>query len=776
MLLLEETRRTNTKPNPASSNSALITTSLPPSPRPPLPNTQTQNPNPSQPQYNRGGGRNQRRGRGRGRFSGNRFYQQPWSTPTWQNPPPWAPLQYPGWQQNPSAGILGPRPSHGSSGAPSAYEPPSSSPPAWDPSAMHVRLPFSEFVSFSSTPFHIIHCDLWTSPLCSISGFKYYLVLLDNFSHFTWVYPLKTKSETFSKFKEFYNLILTQFKVKIQHLQCDNGKEFDNSSFHSFFRDNGLQFRFSCPHTSQQNGKAERILRTINNSVRTLLFQAHLPPKFWVEALNTAVHLINRLPSKPIHNKTPYEVLYGRPPVYHHLRVFGCACYPNLSSTTPDKLSPRSTKCVFLGYPSNHSGYQCMDLATNKIIILRHVVFDESYFPFQHDLSPPSPAQYDFLNYITLHQSYFPSQHFPPTTNHSSSPTSIHNPTTPPSSPPSTSAPAAQLSAAPQHFSSDQSPSTTSPEHSPQPAPQASPTPQHHMMTRSRMGIHKPKQIFNLSVTQPTADIPKSYKSALQNPLWLEAMTEEYNALINNCTWDLVPPPVSTNILAYLLVYVDDIILTASSQLLIHSITTALHNEFKMTDLGPLHYFLGVAVHRNSAGMVLSQEKYAHEILEKAGMANCKPCTTPVELSGKLSGHIGLLFPDPTLYRSLADEGLGMSKAKIKNSDFMDIHGELLHMVTRAGKIESRVGQLEDEIGALTEEVKELGLSTERRGTVESQAESANRGNSPVVELEKSPVENRVPWVGEIPSSSCVDDGYWEHARLSSRCLTTRIC
>ncbi|KAL8167627.1 hypothetical protein V2J09_009126 [Rumex salicifolius] len=376
--------------------------------------------------YNCGGSRNQRRGRGRGRFSGNRFYQQPWSPPTWQNPPPWALHQYPSWQQNPRTGILGSRPSYGSSGAPSAYGPPS----------------------------------------------------------------------------EFYNLILTQFKVKIQHIQCDNGKEFDNSSFHSFFRDNGLQFRFSCPHTSQQNGKAERILRTINNSVRTLLFQAHLPPKFWVEPLNTAVHLINRLPSKPIHNKIPYEVLYGRPPVYHPLWVFGCACYPNLSSTAPHKLSPRSTKCVFLGYPSNHSGYRCMDLATNKIIISRHVVFDESYFPFQHDPSPPSPAQYDFLDYITLHQSYFPSQHFPPTNNHSSSPTSIHNPTTPPSSPPSTSASTAQLSAAPQHSSSDQSPPTTSPEHSPQPAPQASPPPQHHMMTRSRMGIHKPKQIFNLSTSQ----------------------------------------------------------------------------------------------------------------------------------------------------------------------------------------------------------------------------------------------------------------------------------
>ena len=67
----------------------------------------------------------------------------------------------------------------------------------------------------------------------------------------------------------------------------------------------GTSLRFSCPHTSQQNGRAERILRTINNMIRTLLFQASFPPEFWVDALHTAAYLLNILPSAAIDNDIP---------------------------------------------------------------------------------------------------------------------------------------------------------------------------------------------------------------------------------------------------------------------------------------------------------------------------------------------------------------------------------------------------------------------------------------------------------------------------------------
>jgi hypothetical protein len=79
---------------------------------------------------------------------------------------------------------------------------------------------------------------------------------------------------------------------------------------------------------------------------------------------------------------SPYFALHGVTPSYEHLRMFGCACYPNLSAKATHKLAPRSTRCIFLGYSANHKGYLCLDLTTNNIIVSRHVVFDEADFPF----------------------------------------------------------------------------------------------------------------------------------------------------------------------------------------------------------------------------------------------------------------------------------------------------------------------------------------------------------------------------------------------------------
>jgi hypothetical protein len=129
------------------------------------------------------------------------------------------------------------------------------------------------------------------------------------------------------------------------------------------------------------------MIRTTTNMICCLLFQASLPANYWAEALHTATHLLNRLPSKSVSHPTPYFALYGRAPTYDHLRVFGCACYTNTSATASHKLSPRSTRCLFLGYFPDHKGYQCLDLASHRIIISRHVVFNEYVFP----LAGPSP-------------------------------------------------------------------------------------------------------------------------------------------------------------------------------------------------------------------------------------------------------------------------------------------------------------------------------------------------------------------------------------------------
>jgi histone deacetylase 1/2 len=252
------------------------------------------------------------------------------------------------------------------------------------------RLPFSTSHSRVASPFFLIHCDLWTSPIVSCSGYKYYLVILDDYSHYSWVFPLPAKSETCDTLLRFFSFVATQYHTTIRCMQSDNGGEFLTTTLRDHFSAHGVSLRLSCPYTSPQNGRAERLIRTHNDIVRTLLFQASLPSHFWVEALYTANHLLNLRPSRDIHNNTPHFLLYGTHPTYDHLRTFGCLCFPNLSSIAVHKLEPRSTRCAFLGYPREQKGYRCYDLTSRRVIISRHVVFDESQFPYATPTHVPS--------------------------------------------------------------------------------------------------------------------------------------------------------------------------------------------------------------------------------------------------------------------------------------------------------------------------------------------------------------------------------------------------
>ncbi|VFQ76193.1 unnamed protein product [Cuscuta campestris] len=87
----------------------------------------------------------------------------------------------------------------------------------------------------------------------------------------------------------------------------------------------------------------------------------------------------------------------------------------------------------------------------------------------------------------------------------------------------------------------------------------------------------------------------------------------------------------------YLLLYVDDIVLTASSPALLQSLIQQLKAEFSMTDMGDLHFFLGINVHRTASSLFLHQTQFTHDILERAGMVSCRPISTPVDTKAKLS-------------------------------------------------------------------------------------------------------------------------------------------
>lgn len=132
-------------------------------------------------------------------------------------------------------------------------------------------------------------------------------------------------------------MIQNQFSKSIKIIQSDNGIKYVNSSFAIYFTQRGIIHQKTCPYISKQNGLSERKHKHIIEATNTFLTQTSLTLKYWLETLSIALFLINQLPFSTIHQKSPFKVLYGHPPTYLDLRVFGCLCYPWPKPYSPNK-------------------------------------------------------------------------------------------------------------------------------------------------------------------------------------------------------------------------------------------------------------------------------------------------------------------------------------------------------------------------------------------------------------------------------------------------------
>ena len=153
------------------------------------------------------------------------------------------------------------------------------------------------------------------------------------------------------------------------------------TNFLPYLAQHGIQFRHPCPHTHPQNGRAERKHRHIVEVGLCLLAHAHMPLDFWWEAFSAAVFFINRTPSVVLQFNSPFQCIFHQIPDYSALKVFGCACFPYLRAYNTQKFDFHTTKCVFLGYSSDHKGYKCLH-SSGRIYIAKSVIFNEKEFPF----------------------------------------------------------------------------------------------------------------------------------------------------------------------------------------------------------------------------------------------------------------------------------------------------------------------------------------------------------------------------------------------------------
>ena len=196
---------------------------------------------------------------------------------------------------------------------------------------------FASSQTKTSKPFELVYSDVWDpSHTLSVDDYRYYLHFIDDFTRFTWIFPLKLKSECLKVFTQFNAFVERQFNSKIKCLQTDWGGEF--RPLMSILSSLGIHFRHPCPHVHQQNGKAERKHQHIVELGLTLLAQAQLPFKFWFDAFFSTVFLINLLPTQTINHKSPFECLFQNVHDCTFLKVFGCACYPFLRPYNTHKL------------------------------------------------------------------------------------------------------------------------------------------------------------------------------------------------------------------------------------------------------------------------------------------------------------------------------------------------------------------------------------------------------------------------------------------------------
>ena len=182
----------------------------------------------------------------------------------------------------------------------------------------------------------------------------------------------------FEKFLEWKALVENSTGQKLKILRTDNGGEFTSTQFENFLKSEGVRHERTIVKTPEQNGVAERINRTLIETVRSMLADSKLPPKFWAEALATATYLHNRSPTKALTGATPHEALMGEKPRVDHLKAFGCAAYAHIPKDERQKLDPKTRKCIFLGYGCETKGYRLYDPRRERILFSRDVLFNES--------------------------------------------------------------------------------------------------------------------------------------------------------------------------------------------------------------------------------------------------------------------------------------------------------------------------------------------------------------------------------------------------------------
>jgi transposase InsO family protein len=223
-------------------------------------------------------------------------------------------------------------------------------------------------------------------PVTSRSGRRYSMNLIDDHSGYVWSLPLKLKSEASSVLRGWHRAVENQSGHKLKILVTDNG-ELASKSMADWCTEHGIDHQFTAPYTSAQNGRVERLHRTILGRARSMRLACNAPASLWDEFCATAAYLANLTASSSLNGRTPHELWFGKIPSLSHLREIGCRAFALIQTNNP-KIFRRSTPCTMIGYAPHSKAYRLWDNTNGAIFNSFHVTFIEHLDSLPTDLLP----------------------------------------------------------------------------------------------------------------------------------------------------------------------------------------------------------------------------------------------------------------------------------------------------------------------------------------------------------------------------------------------------
>ncbi|CAI5469987.1 unnamed protein product [Closterium sp. Yama58-4] len=253
----------------------------------------------------------------------------------------------------------------------------------------------------TTAPLQTLHMDVWGPARVRGQGQeRYFLIVVDDYSRYTTVFPLRTKGEVPDVLIPWISRARLQLSERFRsdfpvlRLHSDRGGEFSSDLLAAYCAEHGIAQSFTLPASPQQNGVAERRIGLVMEVARTSLIHAAAPHFLWPFAVRYAAHQLNLWPRVSLPETSPTLRWTGEVGDASRFRVWGSRAF--VRNTSADKLSSRAVPCVFLGFVPDASGWQFYHATSRRVLSSQDVTFDESVpyyrlFPYRTTPLPPPP-------------------------------------------------------------------------------------------------------------------------------------------------------------------------------------------------------------------------------------------------------------------------------------------------------------------------------------------------------------------------------------------------